>query len=45
MDAKKNALRSEDIANGVFAPISTLPKREPIKAEHRITALPMAASQ
>jgi len=26
---KKNALRAEDIAKGVFVPISTLPKSEP----------------
>jgi len=32
MDAKKNALRAEDIAKGVFAPVSRLPKVEPKKA-------------
>jgi hypothetical protein len=26
MDAKKNALRSEDISKGVFVPVSHLPK-------------------
>ncbi|MCL2815753.1 MAG: hypothetical protein FWD23_14240 [Oscillospiraceae bacterium] len=26
MDAKKNALRAEDIAKGVFVPVSHLPK-------------------
>ena len=33
MDAKKNALRAEDIAKGVFVPVSTMPKKEPRKAE------------
>jgi len=33
MDAKKNALRAEDIAKGVFIPVSTLPKSEPKKAK------------
>jgi hypothetical protein len=33
MDAKKNALRVEDIAKGVFSPLSNLPKAEPKKAE------------
>jgi len=33
MDAKKNALRAEDIAKGVFIPVSTLPKSEPKKAQ------------
>lgn len=32
MDAKKNALRSEDIAKGVFVPVSNLPKAEPKKS-------------
>ena len=32
MDAKKNALRTEDITKGVFVPVSTLPKQEPMKA-------------
>jgi len=40
MDAKKNALRAEDIAKGVFVPVSYLPKKEPKKAD-----LPMAANQ
>ena len=29
MDAKKNALRAEDIAKGIFIPVSTMPKAEP----------------
>ena len=29
MDAKKNALRAEDIAKGVFIPVSNMPKLEP----------------
>ena len=33
MDAKKNALRAEDIQKGVFIPVSHLPKSEPVKAE------------
>jgi site-specific DNA recombinase len=33
MDAKKNALRGEDIVRGVFVPVSHLPKREPKIAE------------
>jgi hypothetical protein len=33
MDAKKNALRAEDIAKGVFVPVNTIPKKEPKKAE------------
>jgi len=32
MDAKKNAIRAEDIAKGVFVPVSKLPKKEPKKA-------------
>jgi len=32
MDAKKNALRAEDMATGVFVPVSHLPKQEPKKA-------------
>ena len=31
IDAKKNAIRAEDIARGVFIPVSNLPKREPQK--------------
>jgi hypothetical protein len=45
MDAKKNALRAEDIAKGVFIPVSTLPKKEPKIAEQKSNALPMAANQ
>ena len=33
MDAKKEALRAEDIAKGVFVPVSTMQKKEPRKAE------------
>lgn len=29
MDAKKNALRAEDIAKGIFIPVSTLPNKMP----------------
>ena len=29
MDAKKNALRAEDVAKGVFIPVSNMPKLEP----------------
>ena len=32
MDAKKEAIRAEDIAKGVFVPVSSLPKNEPAKA-------------
>jgi hypothetical protein len=32
MDAKKNALRAEDISKGVFVPVSALPKNEPGKS-------------
>ena len=32
MDAKKAALRAEDMAKGVFIPVSQLPKQEPKKA-------------
>ena len=35
MDAKKNALRAEDMAKGVFVPVSTLPKKEPRKAPQK----------
>lgn len=35
MDAKKEALRAEDISKGVFVPVSYLPKNEPVKAERR----------
>ena len=33
MDAKKDAYRAEDIANGVFTPVKELPKREPKRTE------------
>jgi hypothetical protein len=33
MDAKKDALRAEDIVKGVFVPVSHLPKSEPKKAK------------
>ena len=29
--AKKAAIRAEDIAKGVFVPVSSLPQREPMK--------------
>jgi hypothetical protein len=45
MDAKKNALRAEDVAKGVFVPVSALPKKEPKKAEQKKTDLPIAANQ
>ena len=45
MDAKKNALRSEDIAKGVFVPVSHLPKKEPKKAGSNTVTLPMVANQ
>jgi hypothetical protein len=45
MDAKKNAIRAEDIAKGVFVPVSNLPKAEPKIAEQGKGALPMAANQ
>ena len=32
MDAKKDAIRAEDIANGVFTPVKDLPKQEPRRA-------------
>ena len=32
MDAKKAAIRAEDMARGVFIPVSQLPKQEPQKA-------------
>ncbi len=31
IDAKKAAIRAEDIAKGVFIPVSSLPQREPQK--------------
>ena len=31
IDAKKAAIRAEDIARGVFVPVSSLPQREPQK--------------
>ena len=31
MDAKKAVIRAEDIARGVFVPVSNLPHREPQK--------------
>ena len=40
MDAKKNALRADDVAKGVFIPVSAMPKKEPMKAD-----LPIAANQ
>jgi hypothetical protein len=45
IDAKKAAIRSEDISKGVFVPMSNLPKKEPRKAERKTAALPMAANQ
>ena len=44
MDAKKNALRAEDIAKGEFVPVSHLPKAEPRKAVQKTSDLPMAAN-
>jgi hypothetical protein len=35
MDAKKNALRTEDILKGVFVPVSNLPKKEPRKMDEK----------
>ncbi len=32
IEAKKAAIRAEDIARGVFVPVSSLPQREPMKA-------------
>jgi hypothetical protein len=40
MDAKKEALRTEDIQKGVFVPVSHLPKSKPTRA-----ALPVAVNQ
>lgn len=40
MDAKKEALRTEDISKGVFVPVSNLPKGELVK-----TVLLEAANQ
>ena len=31
IEAKKAAIRAEDIAKGVFVPVSILPQREPMK--------------
>jgi hypothetical protein len=44
-DAKKDALRAEDISKGVFVPVGNMPKKEPRKAERKAGALPMAANQ
>jgi len=35
MDEKKNALRAEDMAKGVFIPVSHLPKKEPKIADKK----------
>jgi hypothetical protein len=35
MDAKKNALRTEDIQKGVFVPVSNLPEKEPRKTDKK----------
>jgi len=35
MDAKKNALRAEDMAKGAYIPVSNLPKKEPKIADKR----------
>jgi len=35
LDAKKDALRAEDITNGVFVPVSNLPLLEPRKNTDR----------
>jgi hypothetical protein len=44
-EAKKDAIRSEDISKGVFVHVSVLPKKEPRKAERTAAALPMAANR
>ncbi len=36
VDVKKNAIRAEDIARGVFIPVSNLPKREPQRGVTRL---------
>jgi hypothetical protein len=45
MDAKKNALRTEDMAKGVFTPVNKLPKQEPKVVKRGDAALPIAANQ
>jgi hypothetical protein len=45
MEAKNNAIRAEDVAKGVFVPVSAMTKKEPKKAEQNKAALPMAANQ
>ena len=35
MDAKKNAIRAEDVARGVFIPVSKMPKLEPQIAQQK----------
>jgi len=45
MDAKKDVLRAEDIAKGVFIPVSSMPKKEPKIAIQKAADLPMAANQ
>ena len=35
MDVKKNALRAEDIAKGVYTPVSAMPKKEPKIADKK----------
>ena len=45
MDAKKNALRTEDISKDAFASVSNLPKAEPKIAGKEKAALRAAANQ
>ena len=42
--AKENALRADDIAKGMYVPVSTLPKKDPKKASQNEAALPMTAN-
>ena len=44
-NGREEALRSEDIAKGVFVPVRNLPKATPKKAARNTAALPMAANQ
>ena len=32
MDAKKDAIRAEDMAKGIYTPVGKLPRQEPQKA-------------
>ena len=39
MDAKKNAIRAEDMAKGIYTPVGKLPRKEPQRAAQASAAV------